>query len=82
MGLPLDLQRVTGIGPALEAPDDIVVGGQHIDHLSFSLIAPLQSQQDIYLIIHSSVSVIYLTISVSTNIAISPLFHSQRSPEG
>ena len=82
MGLPLDLQRVTGIGSALEATDDIVVGGQHIDHLSLSLIAPLQSQQDIYLIIHSSVSIIYLTISVSTNIAISPLFHSQRSPRG
>ena len=81
MGLPLDLQCVTGIGSALEATDDIVVGGQHIDHLSLSLIAPLQSQQDIYLIIHSSV-VICLTISVSTNIAISPLIHLQRSPRG
>ena len=45
--LPLELQCVTGIWTALETGNHIITRGQHIDHLSFSFIAPLQSEQDV-----------------------------------
>ena len=45
--LAFELQRVAGIRTTLETGHHIVLGGQHVDHLTFSLIAPLQTQQDI-----------------------------------
>ena len=39
---------MAGIGAALEAGYNVILGGQHVDHLSFSFIAPLEPQQDVY----------------------------------
>ena len=45
--LAFKFQRVTGIRSSLETGNHIVLRGQHIDHLTFSFVAPLQAQQDI-----------------------------------
>ena len=51
--LAFELQRVAGIGTALKTGNNIILRGQHIDHLAFSFIAPLQSQQDVnFTLIH------------------------------
>ena len=39
---------MTSIRTALETGYHIVLRGQYIDHLTFSFVAPLQTQQDIY----------------------------------
>jgi hypothetical protein len=39
---------VAGIGATLETCNDIVVGSQKVNDLSFALIAPLQTKQYIY----------------------------------
>ena len=36
-----------GIGATLKAGHDLIMGGQHIDHLAFSFVAPLQTENDI-----------------------------------
>ena len=46
--LALELKRMTSIRTALETGYHIVLRGQYIDHLTFSFVAPLQTQQDIY----------------------------------
>ena len=45
--LSFELQSVTSIRSTLEAGYHIILRGQHIDHLTFSFIAPLKTQQDI-----------------------------------
>ena len=45
--LTLELQRVTSIRTTLETGYHIILRGQHVDHLTFSFIAPLQSQQNV-----------------------------------
>ena len=45
--LAFKLQRMTCIRASLETGNHIVLRGQHIDHLTFSFVAPLQAQQDI-----------------------------------
>ena len=45
--LTLEFESVTGIGSTLKTSNDIITRGQYIDHLSFSFIAPLQSEQDV-----------------------------------
>ena len=45
--LTFELQRMAGIRTTLEACNHIVLRGQHIDHLTFSFITPLQSEQDV-----------------------------------
>ena len=45
--LTFELQRMTGIRTSLEASHHIILGGEHINDLTFSFIAPLQAQQDI-----------------------------------
>ena len=46
--LALELQRMTGIGTALKTSHHIILRGEHINYLTFSFVAPLQTQQDIY----------------------------------
>ena len=51
--LAFELQRVAGIRTALKTGNNIILRGQHVDHLTFTFIAPLQSQQDInFTLIH------------------------------
>ena len=45
--LPVELQCMPGIGATLKAGHDLIMGGQHIDHLAFSFVAPLQTENDI-----------------------------------
>ena len=45
--LSLEFESVTSIRSALESCNNIITRGQYIDHLSFSFIAPLQSEQDV-----------------------------------
>ena len=39
---------MTGIGTALKTSHHIILRGEHINYLTFSFVAPLQTQQDIY----------------------------------
>ena len=56
--LSLELQRVASIRTTLETSNNIILGSQNIDYLTFSFIAPLQSEQDIYFtLIHLCVSI-------------------------
>ena len=44
---------MTGVGATLEAGYHIILWGQHVDHLSFTFIAPLQTEQDVnFTLIH------------------------------
>ena len=47
--LAFELQRMSGIGASLEAGYNVILWGQNVDHLSFTFIAPLQSEQDVNL---------------------------------
>ena len=47
--LPLELQRVPCVGTTLESGHHVITGSEHVDYLSLSFIAPLQSQQDVNL---------------------------------
>ena len=47
--LAFELQRVTGVGTTLEASHYVILRGQHVDHLTFSFVAPLESQQNVNL---------------------------------
>ncbi len=40
-------QGMAGVGAALEAGNYLVIRGQDIDHLAFSLVAPLEPEHDI-----------------------------------
>ena len=63
--LAFKLQRMTSIRTTLETGNHIVLRGQHIDHLTFSFVAPLQSEQDIYFtFVHNSICSV-LTVLVS-----------------
>ena len=46
--LALKLQCMSSIRTTLETSNDIILRGQHVNHLTFTFIAPLQTQQDIY----------------------------------
>ena len=46
--LPLKLQGMACVRTALETSYDIILRGQHVNHLTFTFIAPLKTQQDIY----------------------------------
>ena len=46
--LPAELQRVTGIGTALEAGYDLIAGRKHIHNLSLALVTPLQAEDNIH----------------------------------
>ncbi len=39
---------MTGVRPSLETSYDLIRGGQHIDHLAFAFVAPLQAENDVY----------------------------------
>ena len=39
----VELQRVSGIGTTLKACYHVVLRRQHVDHFSFSLVAPLEA---------------------------------------
>ena len=46
------------IGATLKAGNHVILRGQDIDHLSFTFIAPLQTQQDVNLtFVHLSLAV-------------------------
>ena len=45
---PAELQRVTGIGTALETGHDLVTGRKHVHDLTLALIAPLEAEDDVY----------------------------------
>ena len=63
--LTLELQRMTGIGTALKTSHHIILRGEHINYLTFSFVAPLQTQQDIYFsLIHCCLSILVLFFSV------------------
>ena len=47
--VPVEDQRVARIRAALEAGDYLVVRGQHVDHLSLALVAPLEAEDHVYL---------------------------------
>ncbi len=49
-------QRVSGVGSALEARDDVVLRGEDIHDFSFSLVAPLEAQKHINLHVNRSFS--------------------------
>ncbi len=44
----VELQSMTGVRPSLETSYDLIRGGQHIDHLAFAFVAPLQAENDVY----------------------------------
>ena len=46
--LSVEFKGMTSIRTALESGNNIVVGGQYIHHLAFSLVAPLETEQYIY----------------------------------
>ena len=46
--LAFELESMTRIRTTLETSNDIILRGQNINHLTFSFIAPLQTEQDIY----------------------------------
>lgn len=46
--LTAELQRVTGIGTALEPGHHLVTGRQHIHDLSLALVPPLQAEDYVY----------------------------------
>jgi hypothetical protein len=45
----VEMERVTRIGTALEAGDNIVAGCKHINNLAFAFVAPLQTENYINL---------------------------------
>ena len=53
--LTFELQGVACIGTALKTSYHIILWGQHVNHLSFTFVAPLQTQQDVnFSLIHLS----------------------------
>ena len=50
--LSFEFEGVTSVRTTLEACYNIILRGQYIDHLSFTFIAPLQTEQDIYFTVH------------------------------
>ena len=44
----LELKSMTSIRTTLKTSNDIILRGQYINHLTFTFIAPLQTEQDIY----------------------------------
>ena len=47
-----EFKSMTGIRPALKACNDVVSWCEYIHQFSFALVAPLQSEQYIYFIVH------------------------------
>jgi hypothetical protein len=41
--LAIDRDGVTGVGPAIESHDRIVLGREQIDDLAFALVPPLET---------------------------------------
>ena len=50
--LSFELEGVSCVGASLEACDDVVVGGEHIDYFSFSFVAPLEAEEYINFVCH------------------------------
>ncbi len=48
--LSFELKCVARVGTALEACYHVVSWGEHIDHLAFALIAPLEAEKHIYFV--------------------------------
>ena len=44
----VEFQRVSGVGAALEAGDDVVSGGEHVHDFPFTFVPPLETEQKIY----------------------------------
>lgn len=60
------LQRVSYLTPA----NYVHLGGQHVHHLAFSLIAPLSAQDNIHLgLVHVGSSLMQLLVVISVNCA-------------
>ena len=45
---PVEFEGMPGIGPALKAGDDIIIAGENVNDFSFSLVSPLEAEQQIY----------------------------------
>lgn len=45
-----ELQRMSGIGAALETGDELISGGEHIHDLALAFVAPLQPKQHVSLV--------------------------------
>jgi hypothetical protein len=45
----IEMERVARIGSALEAGDYVVTGRQHVNNFAFAFVAPLQTENYIYL---------------------------------
>ena len=64
--LTFELKGMTSIRTTLEACYYIVLGGQYINHLTFSFVAPLQTQQDInFTFVHNALLFCLSFFSVS-----------------
>ena len=66
--LALELECMASVRTALETGYHIILRGQHVDHLTFSFVAPLQTEQDInFTLIHSCE---YLNVLLSLPFAV------------
>ncbi len=45
--LPVKFERMSGVGATLKARYRVITGGEHVHHLTFSLVAPLKAEQNI-----------------------------------
>ena len=45
--LAVELQSVTGIGPSLETCHNVVARSEHIHNFTFTLVAPLEAEQNV-----------------------------------
>lgn len=44
----IELKRMTGVRSSLESCDYLIFGSNYINNFTFSFIAPLKAQQNIY----------------------------------
>ena len=63
--LSFELKGMTCVRTTLEACYYIILRGQYIDHLSFTFIAPLQTEQDIYFTVHFYFSLYFILYSLT-----------------
>ena len=46
--LSVKTEGMSRVGATLEARDHFVIRGQHIDHLAFAFVSPLETENDVY----------------------------------
>src|SRR5690606_8118778 len=58
--LPIEFERMTSVGTALETGDEVVFRTEYIDYFSFTFVAPLQTQKHINL--HSFIRIVEINL--------------------